>query len=655
MKYIDSPKNNYLLLVGIFLGFSTLFKQPGAIVFFGFLIFLAIYLLTSKVHLNFIKNLTNILFFIAGFIAPLLIVSAYFFLKHSFHEFLFDTLLININYPANSFKIFLKNSYNIFWVFPLIWVLSFNSVISVFKNFINNKYSIFNKEGLLFILLILVLLPTIAKQYSHYYFPVLFPASILSYKSIKLLSDFRESNDNKNNSARIMFAILIIALFLPTIYSTLRVESGLNNQFKVAGVVESSFRSPDDTILIIGTAPEIYFLTNKEPQIKYIYFLPINIITYPNLEHELVKIIDEKKITIIVIFKNDINNFEYLYNYIHKDYKLFSEFNDLKTNYYNIKIYRIKDQSNDESFYDEIYKTNYWWDYPSNPVLSIGQKNDWDSQHVYDPAIIFKEGIYHMWYSGRDGINERIGYANSTDGIFWKKYTLNPVLDIGNKNSWDNVSVDRPSVVIHNNTINMWYTGFIYNGKVLESRIGYAVSKDGLNWKKYPSPILNFTEPWEKFNVQCPNVIFDENDNLFKMWYSGGEQYEPDEVGYAYSKDGINWTKYDGNPIFKPGVGWEEKKIGSFQVVKINYTYYAFYNAFDRNVISRIGMAKSKDGINWVRNPGNPIIIQGMKGSWNDFHVYKPIALFNENKWLLWYNARGSRERIGISINYNNI
>ena len=27
------------------------------------------------------------------------------------------------------------------------------------------------------------------------------------------------------------------------------------------------------------------------------------------------------------------------------------------------------------------------------------------------------------------------------------------------------------------------------------------------------------------------------------MWYSGGEQYEPDAIGYATSKDGIDWTK----------------------------------------------------------------------------------------------------------------
>ena len=32
------------------------------------------------------------------------------------------------------------------------------------------------------------------------------------------------------------------------------------------------------------------------------------------------------------------------------------------------------------------------------------------------------------------------------------------------------------------------------------------------------------------------------------MWYSGGEQYEPNAIGYATSPDGLAWTKHAKQP-----------------------------------------------------------------------------------------------------------
>ena len=46
----------------------------------------------------------------------------------------------------------------------------------------------------------------------------------------------------------------------------------------------------------------------------------------------------------------------------------------------------------------------------------------------------------------------------------------------------------------------------------------------------------------------CPHVLWDEQQKLFRMWYSGGEQYEPDAIGYATSPDGLKWTKHKANP-----------------------------------------------------------------------------------------------------------
>ncbi|HLY64695.1 MAG TPA: hypothetical protein VKU60_04095, partial [Chloroflexota bacterium] len=124
-------------------------------------------------------------------------------------------------------------------------------------------------------------------------------------------------------------------------------------------------------------------------------------------------------------------------------------------------------------------------------------------------------------------------------------------------------------------------------------------------------------------------------------------------VGYATSPDGIGWARLP-QPIYTPSSGWEDNKIGSFQVHHVEDWYYAFYNAFEgRPFVSRIGMARSRDGVTaWERHPNNPVLSPGPRGSWNAAMVYKPTALWDEQRgrWDVWFNASDTLdgiERIG--------
>jgi len=59
---------------------------------------------------------------------------------------------------------------------------------------------------------------------------------------------------------------------------------------------------------------------------------------------------------------------------------------------------------------------------------------------------------------------------------------------------------------------------------------------DGI-WKKYAgNPVIVCSQRWEKYTME-PSIIYD--DGVFKLWYSGG-----DDLGYATSRDGFHWTKY---------------------------------------------------------------------------------------------------------------
>src|SRR3989338_4798762 len=107
-----------------------------------------------------------------------------------------------------------------------------------------------------------------------------------------------------------------------------------------------------------------------------------------------------------------------------------------------------------------IYAVPDWVKYSSNPIIDTGPTDAWDSQYVRTGKVIFDGSTYKMWYTGknRDG-RDQIGYATSTDGIDWKKYSENPVLKIGTSSDWDRSMVLEPRVIYDSGKYHMWYMG----------------------------------------------------------------------------------------------------------------------------------------------------------------------------------------------------
>jgi predicted GH43/DUF377 family glycosyl hydrolase len=249
-----------------------------------------------------------------------------------------------------------------------------------------------------------------------------------------------------------------------------------------------------------------------------------------------------------------------------------------------------------------------------------------------------------MWFSWRP--KKSIAMVESKDGIEWSKPVI--VLGPNDKTDWEE-DINRPVVIKVGDVYRMWYTGQA-RGK---SWIGYASSNDGKTWKRESDkPVLSADKPWEKVPVMCPHLLFDEEAKLYRMWYSGGEQYEPDAIGLATSKDGLNWVKHGDDPIFKPdpNLPWEKDRVTACQVLQQGDDYVIFYIGFRDKDHAQIGVARSKDGItDWQRHPANPIIRPG-EGKWDQDAVYKPYAIFDGRVWMLCYNGRrGGVEQIGLA------
>jgi predicted GH43/DUF377 family glycosyl hydrolase len=142
-------------------------------------------------------------------------------------------------------------------------------------------------------------------------------------------------------------------------------------------------------------------------------------------------------------------------------------------------------------------------------------------------------------------------------------------MNVGSASEWDSGFLEGPSVIKEDGQYKMWYCGYDIevNGQASDGKanIGYATSTDGINWIKYENnPILvTGNNTWDSIYVQDPHVI--KYGDEYQMWYGGGDNdtYYSQQVGYATSTDGINWNKSPLNPVLTRGNDGDWDKIFS--------------------------------------------------------------------------------------------
>jgi hypothetical protein len=148
------------------------------------------------------------------------------------------------------------------------------------------------------------------------------------------------------------------------------------------------------------------------------------------------------------------------------------------------------------------------------------------------------------------------------------------------------------------------------------------------------NPILKPDQPWEgELSLQPGTVIFDEEQQIFKMWYNSlATKNKPDIQGflcYATSKDGIHWTKPNlnivefhgskANNIFLKWCDWTLSVIKDIDETNKDRRYkLAYWNA-------GVWVAFSPDGIHWTLDDHNPVVPSWASG--DTFNIMRdPIS-----------------------------
>lgn len=301
---------------------------------------------------------------------------------------------------------------------------------------------------------------------------------------------------------------------------------------------------------------------------------------------------------------------------------------------------------------------NSWLKDNSNPVLRKGEPYGPDFYVISDCWVVFDEGKYKMWYTGGGAVlpdeylHSNICYATSENGIVWTKYASNPVLDI-NKSSWDSLGVETVTVIIDadapaNARYKMWYAGQTFNDYRYE--IGYAYSPDGISWQKHPGAVLavGLENEWDNCFLEGPSVL--KEGGIYKMWYAGydcavdGQSTDGKaNIGYATSTDGINWTKFEGNPVLTVSTDqWDAVYVQDPHVIKYNGLYHMWYGGanVEDNYFQQTGYAFSNDGLTWTKSINNPVLKRGASGAWDANTASFPTVLIHNDALKMWYSGK---------------
>ncbi len=294
--------------------------------------------------------------------------------------------------------------------------------------------------------------------------------------------------------------------------------------------------------------------------------------------------------------------------------------------------------------------------------------------------IIFA-GVLFLFFGCEQNALENNQSTTSTKkwefGAFEKVDSLNPILNPTSdlnfecpisktQMQWEERNVLNPSAVVKGDKIYLFYRAQDLTGT---SRIGLAISSDGLHFKKSPAPVFypdnDFMKVYEWnykkdsnntfLEEDCPNCYFDgvedpriveSADNKYIMTYTAYDG-KTARLSIASSTDLTSWTKH--GLVFKSekykdnwsksGAIVVESKGGKQIAKKINGKYWMYFG--DTNLF----LASSNDLINWEvsENAENQKMISVLhpRMGYFDSRLVEPgpYALYKEEGILLIYNS----------------
>lgn len=258
-----------------------------------------------------------------------------------------------------------------------------------------------------------------------------------------------------------------------------------------------------------------------------------------------------------------------------------------------IRIYystRNKFGKSNISFIDvEKHNPNKIIQVNSKPLLNFGQLGTFDDCGMMPTSIITINEIKLLYYIGwttRGSVpyHNAIGIAKSEDGLSFERMFCGPIITTNKDEPYFSGTAH---VLYDKGIFKMWYLSCV-RWEVIDNspepfyNLKYAVSENGIDWRQQNQIAIDLEQ--DEGGLASASVL--KLENLYKMWFCvrKTENYRFDKkssyrIGYAESKDGIQWDRKDN----KSGInlsksGWDSEMICYPNVLKTDYGTYLFYN-----------------------------------------------------------------------------
>ena len=281
------------------------------------------------------------------------------------------------------------------------------------------------------------------------------------------------------------------------------------------------------------------------------------------------------------------------------------------------------------------------------PVVAHGEQGAVDSWLTDPGAVVYHDGLFHMFHNGLSGWPAKAGvfYSTSENGRDWTRMTTEPLFMLS----------DIEYVP---------YTGLVTSALVDEDGRWslYFYTIDGSDWPLPGGSIGRLTAPeptgpwlaeenflllpgsegsWDGFAVREPSVV--QTDDGYRMYYAGATQSRS-MMGMATSEDGVSWTKYidpslidpafaESAPIFMGSgeqTSWDSSNVMQPRIQQSPDGWVMAYSAMRGlgNSSSRLhGFAISTDGVgDWIRSDSAVItrrLIPRSSDSWATAFVFQ--------------------------------
>lgn len=316
--------------------------------------------------------------------------------------------------------------------------------------------------------------------------------------------------------------------------------------------------------------------------------------------------------------------------------------------------------------------------HPDNPII-VGDK-PWDSYRpqVYGTVMHDKEqDLFRMWYLSipshilspdpepmvngfkRVGHTTLVAYAESKDGVNWKKPNLGVVDFNGSKdNGLVNMGRDNTegvSIVYQPNDPNpdRRYKAIFWEHQVQPkgeptgrevlakdprpNGMWAAFSSDGLNWKNYEkNPVISGGSD----TGQC--VLYDPKLKKYVLYSRLGVGRR---ISRCTSDDFINWSPpqlvFDADSSDPPNTQIYGSGFCIYEGMYIGLPWMFYVNTSQKIDVQLI---HSRDGIDWHRTAGRELVIpNGPEGAWDSgiiFTASQPVV--TEDKiWIYYFGIQG--------------